>query len=135
MPLLKLAGPRPKSLGVDDGQLARCPRAPKCVSSQATSRRHAIAPLPMRGSVQASMQRLVDLLLEWPEAELITEQPGYLHAEFTTSLLGFVDDVEFAPAPNENVIHVRSCSRLGYSDLGTNRSRVESIRDAYINTD
>jgi len=135
MPLLKLAGPRPSNLGVHDGRLAECPRAPKCVSSQATTRRHAIAPLPLRGTVQASMQRLVDLLLEWPEAELITEQPGYLHAEFTTALLGFVDDVEFLPIPDEGVVHVRSCSRLGYSDLGTNRSRIESIRDAYLNTD
>ncbi|WP_348674444.1 DUF1499 domain-containing protein [uncultured Abyssibacter sp.] len=135
MPLLKLAGPRPSNLGVHDGRLAECPRAPKCVSSQATTRRHAIAPLPLRGTVQASMQRLVDLLLEWPEAELITEQPGYLHAEFTTALLGFVDDVEFLPTPDEGVVHVRSCSRLGYSDLGTNRSRIESIRDAYLNTD
>lgn len=81
------------------------------------------------------MQRLTDLLLEWPEAELITEQPGYLHAEFSTRVLGFVDDVEFLPAPNEGVIHLRSCSRLGYSDLGANRSRAEAICDAYLNTD
>ncbi|MEC9407378.1 MAG: DUF1499 domain-containing protein [Abyssibacter sp.] len=135
MPLLRIAAPRPRNLGVQDGRLADCPRAPKCVSSQSTSRRHAIAPLPIRGSVQASMQRLTDLLLEWPEAELITEQPGYLHAEFSTRLLGFVDDVEFVPVPGEGVIHLRSCSRLGYSDLGANRSRIESIRDAYLNTD
>ncbi|MBV62845.1 MAG: hypothetical protein CMH65_16295 [Nevskiales bacterium] len=135
MPLLRLAAPRPDRLGVHDGRLAACPRAPKCVSSQSTSRRHAIAPLPIRESVQASMRRITDLLLEWPGAELITEQPGYLHAEFSTRLLGFVDDVEFLPVPGEGVIHLRSCSRLGYSDLGANRSRIEAIRDAYLNTD
>jgi uncharacterized protein (DUF1499 family) len=42
--------------------------------------------------------------------------------------LRFVDDVEFLLVPAERVIHVRSASRVGYSDLGTNRKRVEALR-------
>jgi uncharacterized protein (DUF1499 family) len=42
--------------------------------------------------------------------------------------MGFVDDVEFLIEPNTQVIHVRSASRLGQSDLGVNRQRIEMIR-------
>ena len=133
MPLLKLSGRRPANLGVSNGKLAPCPKAPKCVSSQAGDTQHGIQALPIIDSVPASMQRIVDLLTEWPEARLVTEKPDYLHAEFTSALMGFVDDVEFLATPEEELIHVRSCSRLGYSDLGVNRSRVETIREAYLN--
>lgn len=131
MPLLRLSGKRPSHLGANNGQLAPCPSAPKCVHSQSTNRKHAIAPFPVIGSPAASIARLADLLNEAADAELIEQKPDYLHAEFTTALMGFVDDVEFLAA--DDVIHVRSCSRLGYSDLGTNRKRVEALRADYRN--
>ena len=56
------------------------------------------------------------------------QKPGYLRAEFTSTLFRFVDDVEFVVVPDEGVIHFRSCSRVGYSDLGANRRRMESLR-------
>ncbi len=61
-------------------------------------------------------------------ARIVREQPGYLQAEFTSRMLGFVDDVEFVLEPTARVIHVRSASRLGYRDFGVNRERVEAIR-------
>jgi uncharacterized protein (DUF1499 family) len=64
-------------------------------------------------------------------AQVVTVTPDYLHAEFTTRWLRFVDDVEFVVAPAERVIHVRSASRVGREDLGTNRRRVEAIRAAW----
>jgi len=42
--------------------------------------------------------------------------------------MGFVDDVEFLLDEKAGVIHVRSASRLGRSDFGVNRDRVETIR-------
>ena len=58
--------------------------------------------------------------------DILTE---YLYAEFATPLMGFVDDVEFYC--DGKVIQVRSASRLGYSDLGVNRKRIEEIRAAF----
>jgi uncharacterized protein (DUF1499 family) len=40
----------------------------------------------------------------------------------------FVDDVEFLFDDTNKKIHVRSASRVGYSDMGVNRKRVEELR-------
>ncbi|HEY9647011.1 MAG TPA: DUF1499 domain-containing protein, partial [Chroococcidiopsis sp.] len=63
--------------------------------------------------------------------KIITATSDYLYAEFSSKLMGFVDDVEFYLSPADGVIHVRSASRLGQSDLGVNRKRIEDIRAAF----
>jgi uncharacterized protein (DUF1499 family) len=62
------------------------------------------------------------------KTKIITENKNYLYAEFTSAIMGFVDDVEFYLDEGAKVIHVRSASRLGQSDLGVNRKRIETIR-------
>ena len=69
-------------------------------------------------------------LAKIPEARIIDSEDNYLYAEFTSRLMGFVDDVEFLYDPDAGITHVRSASRLGYSDMGVNRKRIESIRDS-----
>jgi uncharacterized protein (DUF1499 family) len=59
---------------------------------------------------------------------VITESDNYLHAECESAVFGFVDDLELHLRSLEGVIAVRSASRLGYSDLGVNRRRVERLR-------
>ena len=124
--LFGCAGERPNNLGAQDGLLVPCPRSPNCVSSQATDERHRIAPLTFADEPQAAWARLRTVLTGRADAALIEEQPGYLRLELRTTL--FVDDAEFLLDPANRVIHVRSASRLGYSDLGKNRSRMEEIR-------
>ena len=58
----------------------------------------------------------------------MSESSNYLHYTFTTPLWGFIDDVEFRLDASKQLFHVRSASRIGYSDLGTNRKRIEMIR-------
>lgn len=74
------------------------------------------------------MNRLKDVVNNISGTTLVDEQDGYLYFECASKLLGFVDDLEFLCDAEEQVIHVRSASRLGYSDLGVNRKRVEGIR-------
>ena len=74
------------------------------------------------------MSNLKAVVQGMERTEIITESSDYLYAEFTTPLMGYVDDVEFYLDRNAGVIHVRSASRLGQSDLGLNRKRVEAIR-------
>jgi uncharacterized protein (DUF1499 family) len=62
------------------------------------------------------------------KTKIITETQNYLYVEFTSKVMGFVDDVEFLLDNNSQVVHVRSASRLGKSDLGVNRKRIETIR-------
>jgi uncharacterized protein (DUF1499 family) len=126
--LVGCQGTRPGNLGARDGRLLPCPSSPNCVSSQATDEAHRVAPLVYAGSVDDAMNRLKAIIQSLPRTAVITDTGAYLHVEFTTALFRFVDDVEFLADDSAKIIHVRSASRLGKSDLGVNRKRVELIR-------
>jgi uncharacterized protein (DUF1499 family) len=63
-----------------------------------------------------------------PRTTIIIETDDYLHAECSSAFFGFVDDLELHSRPTEKSIAVRSAARLGHSDLGVNRKRVENLR-------
>jgi uncharacterized protein (DUF1499 family) len=123
------AGARPP--GVGTGTLAACPDTPNCVRSAAADPRHAIAPIAASPPLQAALAELVGIAAAMPGARVITSRPDYAHLEFETPLMGFVDDVEFAVDAAAGVIQVRSASRVGTSDFGVNRKRVEDLRRAF----
>lgn len=123
-----LSGKRPGDLGVRGGNLKAPPSSPNAVSSQATGGNHQIAPLAYKGAREQAMKALKAIVEGTPNVTIVETRPDYLYAEYTSALLGFVDDVEFYFPPGGNIIHVRSASRLGYSDLGVNRKRIEAIR-------
>ena len=128
--LAACAGERPNNLGVRDNRLSACPSSPNCVSSQASDERHRIAPLAFKGDPDAAFDRLTQILARRNDTAVIKESSGYLRVELRTTL--FVDDGEFLLDRAGRVIHVRSASRLGYSDLGKNRSHMEDIRDQFL---
>ncbi|MCJ8169003.1 DUF1499 domain-containing protein [Atopomonas sediminilitoris] len=119
------SGSLPQNLGLHDGKLSACPESPNCVSSYATDDEHRIDALPAPSG--ESQQRLMTLLQAQDRVAVISSQPGYVHATFTSAIMRYVDDVEFVIEPTQ--IHVRSASRLGHSDLGANRKRVENLRE------
>ena len=81
--------------------------------------------------VSDAMSRLARVVEGQPGATIMTRRDDYLHATFKTPLLGFVDDVEFLLVPERHSIEVRSASRVGRSDFGANRKRVERLRKAF----
>ena len=110
--------------------LAPCPDSPNCVSTLAPAEdsRHAIAPYRYskpRSDAKGALKMIVGGL---PRTKLVQEEDAYLHYEFTSLLLRFVDDVEFLFDDEVKTIHFRSASRVGYGDLGVNRRRMEEIR-------
>jgi len=119
---------RRPELGLRDGSLRTCGPRPNCVCSRANEAPHAISPLEFDGDARDAFQRLKQLVAARPGTELIAETDNYLRFECTTPLMRFVDDLEFALDEAQPVIQVRSASRVGYSDMGTNRKRVEEIR-------
>ncbi len=125
------AGTMPADLGVRDGRLKACPDSPNCINSQATDAGHAIAPLTYRGDAAAALRALAKIVAAAPGAAIVTERNDYLQATFATPTMGFVDDVEFYVDTKRSVIDVRSASRLGHSDLGVNRKRIEELRQAF----
>lgn len=129
---LSLAARRPAGLGLHDGRLRPCPATPNCVCSCAEpGDDHAVAPLAFTGDADAAWVRLGEVLAEQPRTVVITETDAYRHVECTSLLFRFVDDLELHLDRAAKVIHVRSASRVGRSDLGANRRRVEAIRSAF----
>lgn len=123
-------GARPMSLGVHDGKLAPCPASPNCVSSQSSDKDHFVEPFPFTGTPVEAMAKVKVVLSTMPRARIVTATENYLHAEFTSALFRFVDDAEFWFDEIARTIHLRSASRVGSSDLGVNRKRIEDLREA-----
>ena len=116
------------TLGVTDGQLAACLNKPNCVLSQLTEGDHAIEPIRFDGDAATAWKKLHQVVDAMPRTKIIAEQDGYRHYEFRTGLMRYVDDVEFLLDAENGKIDFRSASRLGYSDMGANRKRMELIR-------
>jgi uncharacterized protein (DUF1499 family) len=127
---LGCGGRMPEGLGADRGLLAPCPNKPNCVSSFAGDEDHRIDALAIEGSDEAAWQSLRRLLESAPRVEIVTSSTTYIHAVYTTPIMRYRDDVEFFLRTDENEIAVRSASRVGYSDMGLNRERIEAIRTA-----
>ncbi|MBA1149098.1 DUF1499 domain-containing protein [Ectothiorhodospiraceae bacterium WFHF3C12] len=108
--------------------LAPCPDKPNCVCSDAQDRRHAIAPLVLRGDPAATWPAIGDIVAALPRTRIVSSDDDYLHAELRTPLLRFVDDLELLLDAQAGEVAVRSASRVGYSDFGVNRKRVEMLR-------
>jgi uncharacterized protein (DUF1499 family) len=125
-PAVVKANPR---IGLADGKLLPCPDSPNCVSSQAFKPSQVVLPLSFGGvSWPQAKERLLKTLRSLKRCRIVTVGDDYIRAEFTSAVFRFVDDVEFLADHANKVIHIRSASRVGYSDLGVNRRRVEAIR-------
>jgi uncharacterized protein (DUF1499 family) len=135
-----LKGTPPTDLGVHEGRLKPPSKTPNSVTSQASlypdhpQRSYAdIAPLPGNGDPEATLDRIASIVEAMDGARIVRKEPGYLYAQFTSRLMKYVDDAEFWLDPAAGVIQVRSASRLGSSDLGVNRKRIEFIRQKLQN--
>ena len=112
-----------------DIQLPPCPESPNCVSSKAGSGSdHYIDPFKIKGSVEKAWTTLKKILNNQKRTKITKELDGLIDAEVKSLVFGFVDDVQFRLDKQTGVIHIRSASRTGYSDLGVNRKRIEEIR-------
>ncbi|MDT8385617.1 MAG: DUF1499 domain-containing protein [Gammaproteobacteria bacterium] len=128
---LSMSSRKPPELGLLGGQLRACPASPNCVSSETPAGVSFVEPLPVNASVDEAWNKARQALVE-NGGEIVTEQDDYLHARFVTPLMRYVDDVELRLDADKRVIHIRSASRVGHSDLGANRARVAKIRAAYL---
>jgi len=121
-------------LGIENGQLIQCPTTPNCVNSQAKDKKHYIEPILMTGTPLEVKNHILKILNELKRAKIIVAEDHYIRVEFTSKVFRFIDDLEFY-FPNtkskEMTIHVRSASRVGHSDFGVNRKRIEQIRSKF----
>ncbi|MEM8832275.1 MAG: DUF1499 domain-containing protein [Cyanobacteria bacterium P01_G01_bin.19] len=114
--------------GLNNGQLSPCPSSPNCVVSQNGDEEHSIAPIPYTSDRSTAKETLLKVLSVVPRTEVVEQTDNYIHTESTSRIFKFVDDAEFYFPEDKQVIEVRSASRVGESDLGVNRRRIEQIR-------
>ena len=130
--IMSFTAKAPSNIGVKDGKLAPAPHSPNCVSSFATTtdNEHYITPKPFEKPLDEQMTAIKATLETWPRTKLISESHNYLHYECTSLLFRFVDDLEIYLDEEGKKIHFRSASRVGHSDFGVNRKRVEKLKEA-----
>jgi uncharacterized protein (DUF1499 family) len=126
--LLACAAAKPIELGIRYDRLAPCPTSPNCVSSDALDPSHRVAPFEFRGPPAEAWQAAREAVAALPRTQIVSETDSYLHAECTSKLFGFIDDLELHLRPDRSLIAVRSASREGYTDLGVNRRRLAQLR-------
>jgi uncharacterized protein (DUF1499 family) len=122
---------RPAEADGKNGELATCPDRPNCVSSLSDDKEHFIAPLTYDGSMAEAAARLLSVLEQMEGAKILSRTGTTIHAEFTSTVFGFVDDVDFRFDTADRRIDLRSASRVGYTDFGANRRRIEEIRQRF----
>jgi uncharacterized protein (DUF1499 family) len=122
---------RPDNLGAVGGKLAPCAESPNCVSTQASDPQHRIEPIHFTGPTEQARDRVKSALASLPRVRVVDERDDYLHAEVTSLIFRFVDDVEFLIDPAAQRIDFRSASRAGRTDFGVNRRRMEEFRRAF----
>lgn len=111
--------------------LAPCPSSPNCVSTEApaSDAGHAMPAVPFADAPASAQARARAALLAEPRTAITLEAAGYLRAEATSLLFRFVDDVEIVVDSTGRVFRFRSASRLGESDLGVNRKRMQRVSE------
>ncbi len=119
------------TIGITSGKLSPCPDSPNCISSESPDPSHYVEPLLYTDSRTEAKARLLKIIESMPRTQIITNTGNYIHVEFSSLIFRFVDDVEFLFDEEKKLIHVRSASRVGYSDLGVNRKRIEAIRQRF----
>jgi uncharacterized protein (DUF1499 family) len=112
----------------EEKKLAPCPSSPNCISSQATDADHFIAPFKITGNVEQAWAALKNALIGQSRTVITNETSDTLHAQATSLVFRFVDDIDAILDKEARLIHIRSASRTGYGDFGVNRKRVETLR-------
>jgi uncharacterized protein (DUF1499 family) len=108
--------------------LPPCLDSPNCVSSQAQDAKHYIAPFNIIGEPYKAWEALKKAIIDKKRMVITHETHDSLHAEATSLVFRFIDDINIILDVDAQLIHIRSASRTGHSDFGINRKRIEELR-------
>ena len=122
------SGKRPDEIGIGPSGLKGCPKSPNCVSSEAKDEQHAIESFRLKGDPYINWPLIQDEIRSMSRWVIITATDNYIHVECKSRIFRFVDDLELYFNSFNGTISIRSASRIGYSDFGANRQRVEVLR-------
>lgn len=118
-----------QNIGMSDQKLKACPDSPNCVNSMyPEDEEHFMEAWTYQVDRSVVIKKLKEELAQSSKVTLKEEQEDYLHYAFRVPWTPFTDDVEFYFPTDEAVIHYRSASRVGYSDMGVNKKRMATLR-------
>ena len=121
-----------KTLGVTNGQLAAMPKSPNAVSSQTDDSGKMVDALAMTGTESQTKQKIISCLKEMGSNKIEDDTENYVYSVFTSRIMRFKDDVELYIDQSAQLVHFRSASRIGHSDLGANRKRYQAFKELYL---
>lgn len=121
----------PKDLGVKNGKLSKMPNSPNAVSSQTSIESKKVEPLAFNGDLENSKRKILSIINNYKGTQIVKNEKNYIHVIFKTDVMRFKDDVEFYFDERNKLIHFRSASRVGYSDMGLNKERYNEIKNQY----
>jgi len=120
--------------GLVKGILSKCPNKRNCVCSEhKDDANHYIDPIILPQNSTVDTFSLLKNVIQEMGGNVQVESCDYLAATFTSAIFKFVDDLEIRIDSTQEVIHIRSASRVGYSDMGVNKKRTELLRKLFNN--
>lgn len=122
------SSPSPITLAITGDQLPACPKQPNCVSSQSNDQSHYILPLNYQGSKEEAKAKLIEIINSIPNVTVTSQSKNTIKAEYKSTILSFIDDMEFYIQDTPKQIDIRSASRVGFYDFGANEKHIEEIR-------
>ena len=126
-------GKSKRPIGIIEGRLYPCPKAPRCVSTRAKDIKHKMEPIKFNESLTNAKEKIIKIIDSLERSKIIANKDNYIHAEFRTATFKFVDDTEFLFDDDKKIIHFRSGARWGGKDWGVNRKRMENITKLFNN--
>ncbi len=116
------------TIGLVNGQLAACSKTPNCVSTTHQDLNRLMLPVKYEGlSLEEAKDVLFEVLKTLPKIKIEKDEGTYVHAEAQTMVFEYVQDVEFLFDEEAKTLHFRSASRVGFTDFGSNKRRMQSI--------
>ena len=79
-------------------------------------------------NIEEPFEEIKSIIENSPRIEIVEINGDYLHAEATSKWMKYVDDLEVSFLPESNILLIRSESRVGESDLGVNKKRVDLLK-------
>ena len=122
---------RAPALGVVEGKLKPLSKKPNGVSTQTDDASKRVEPLAVKASTAETMTAIKSAGNAYGGASIQQESENYLYLVFTTAKMKYNDDVEFFIDDSNGLVHFRSSSRAGYSDLGLNKARYKKLAAVY----
>lgn len=118
--------------GLVGGRLAKCPDKPNCVCTEfEADLTHYTEPVLISRSDTSGVLSGLKTVIQEMGGKVQKEDSQYLAATFTSSFFRFVDDLEIRIDLDQKTIHMRSSSRVGHSDRGVNKKRIERLKKLY----